>query len=373
MTKSVNDQSESSDPLAAAWAVETKPIETDEDRLEQLLNYLSDHVEGNSSLSVGTPWGKTPEEVAELRREANTRGARMPDTIVHSSMLVLGSGANHTLPYIAYAKGKVRNRDEVIDDVPVRIFTPTNPTGAVVIAAHGGSFWMGNGELRDNSFSPTCGALAERSGAVVVDVDYRLAPEHPMPAAAKDIATVVNAISSGALDLSSDLGGSFVEPLIVFGNSSGGNAAVNSLSFIRDDIDVALLLDKPAVDLRGAPGGMLREIFGTEDSSDPMVSPVLADVPGGLRVHVQSALKEDVVLPPDAFVEKVEQAGGTVSRSFFMSTHLVATPTVQREQITDSARFILEVTGTHRDLADDDEGIYDKEAVDRDNEKSWKK
>lgn len=370
MSNNAGNQADSSDPLAAAWAMEPKPIETDSERLEQLVNYLEDHVEAYNSLSAPPPWGKPAEEVAELRREANIRGSRMPDSIVHSSILVLGSGANHTLPYVAYAQNKVQNRDALVGNIPVRIFTPTNPTGAVMVAAHGGAFWMGNGELRDNSFGPTCGALAERSGAVVVDVDYRLAPEHPMPAAAEDIAAVASAIDSGELDLSSDLGRPQVGPLILFGNSSGGNAVVNSLKFLDNNLDVALLLDKPALDLRGAPGIMLKEIFGTEDSSDPLVSPVLSDVLEGLRVHIQSAIKDGVVRPADEYVEKISAAGGKATTSAFMATHLVAEPTVQRQQITDAAKFILEVTGTDRDLPADAEGEYDKEAVDRHNEDS---
>src|SRR5699024_4630127 len=86
----------------------------------------------------------------------------------------------------------------VAGDVPVRVFVPTEPTGAVVVAAHGGAWWMGDGTSRDGVFGPDCAALAQRSGAVVVDVDFRLAPEHPMPAAAEDLAAVVRWVAAQA-------------------------------------------------------------------------------------------------------------------------------------------------------------------------------
>src|SRR5262249_19759485 len=69
-------------------------------------------------------------------------------------------------------------------DVPVRIYRPANSTGLVpgLLYIHGGGFTLGD----LNSEHPICLRLAEEVGCVIVSVDYRLAPEHPFPAAPED-------------------------------------------------------------------------------------------------------------------------------------------------------------------------------------------
>ncbi len=70
-------------------------------------------------------------------------------------------------------------------DVPVRVYTPAESVGAgrgVLLWLHGGGWVIGDLDTAD----ATCRALANRSGAVVVSVDYRLAPEHRSPAALED-------------------------------------------------------------------------------------------------------------------------------------------------------------------------------------------
>jgi len=119
-----------------------------------------------------------------------------------------------------------RVEDRTIDgpggSIPLRIYTPSRDGSLpVVVYFHGGGWVIGDIESHDR----TCRALANRSGCVVVSVDYRLAPEHKFPAAAEDAyaATVWVAEHAGALDAD---GGR----LAVAGDSAGGNlAAVVSL------------------------------------------------------------------------------------------------------------------------------------------------
>jgi acetyl esterase len=61
-------------------------------------------------------------------------------------------------------------------EIPLRIYTPIlkDPAGTLLVWFHGGGFVLGDLETAD----PTCRALAEKSGAVVISVDYRLCPEH---------------------------------------------------------------------------------------------------------------------------------------------------------------------------------------------------
>nr|WP_120492809.1 alpha/beta hydrolase [Corynebacterium lactis] len=351
------------------------PVTTDEGKLQQLIEWLEEHVSAYSYIGEVAPLGASAEELQAARDSVNARGARMPDEIVHGSMMVLGAAVNHTSPYVAYANGTVDVEDTVVGDVPVRIFTPEEPTGSVVVAAHGGGFWMGNGALRDNAFAANMAALAARSGAIVVDVDYKLAPEHKVETASDDIAVVIEAVAAGTVNLG-DKGARPINadnPVVVYGVSSGGHNAVRAASKVSYSIPIALLLVSPALDLRGAPDSWLAEFFGTKDETSIEVSPGLHAPERPLQVHVQSATKDTVVRPATDYLAKVREAGGETSTSLFLATHQVATPTVQREQITDAARFILEVTHTERDLPADPAGEYDKEAIDRQNEESWGK
>ena len=65
-------------------------------------------------------------------------------------------------------------------DVPVRVYTPEAAVGGdapLLLWLHGGGWVIGDLDTAD----ATAAALANRSGAVVVSVDYRLAPEHTVP------------------------------------------------------------------------------------------------------------------------------------------------------------------------------------------------
>ncbi len=76
--------------------------------------------------------------------------------------------------------------DESVGDVPIRIYrNDAEPTGLVVYF-HGGGFVIGSIGLMDN----VARELAHASGAVVVSVGYRLAPEHPFPAGLEDCLSV---------------------------------------------------------------------------------------------------------------------------------------------------------------------------------------
>src|ERR1700761_3139706 len=77
--------------------------------------------------------------------------------------------------------------DSVIAGVPVRIFTPPNrkgPPDAVLLNLHGGGFMVDSGSLTENI------PIAAQTGMTVVAALYRLAPEHPYPAAVDDAAAV---------------------------------------------------------------------------------------------------------------------------------------------------------------------------------------
>ena len=107
-------------------------------------------------------------------------------------------------------------------EVPVRIYTPDAPAPRPVIAFfHGGGFVICSVETHDG----LARRLANALGAVVVSVEYRLAPEARCPAAAEDCYAATQWIHEHAAELEAD-----PDRLIVAGDSAGGNlAAVVSL------------------------------------------------------------------------------------------------------------------------------------------------
>lgn len=167
--------------------------------------------------------------------------------------------------------------------VPVRLYRSQGAgvTGAVHIHLHGGGWWMGSIQTADAMARELAGGL----GMSVLSVDYRLAPEHPWPAAAEDTYEVL-----------SWLAGTY-DSISVGGESAGANLAAVVALMARDRGGprlVAQWLDVPAVDLR-LPEDESMRLYGTgfglervqlpmivdwygADPTHPYVSPLLADL-----------------------------------------------------------------------------------------------
>jgi acetyl esterase len=118
------------------------------------------------------------------------------------------------------------------NEIPVRIYRPLNPAPGprpLVVYFHGGGFVFG--ALRMGDWM--CGSVAAGVGAVVVSVDYRLAPTHRFPAAVEDCYAALtwaakNAADLGAADVGT--GGS----LGVMGESAGGTLSAVMTLLARD-------------------------------------------------------------------------------------------------------------------------------------------
>lgn len=124
------------------------------------------------------------------------------------------------------------SEDRVIEgpggDLPVRIYRPPSaengPVG-VVVFFHGGGFVAGDLDTHDG----TARQHAVDADAVVVSVDYRLAPEHPFPAAAEDALAATEWVAAHAGELGGD-----PARLAVAGDSAGGNLAAVVAQLARD-------------------------------------------------------------------------------------------------------------------------------------------
>jgi acetyl esterase len=177
-------------------------------------------------------------------------------------------------------------------DVPIRVYTPNLPDGAaptgIVLFTHGGGFVVGDLDSHDGS----CRMLANRSGAVVVAVDYRLAPEASAPAALEDSVAAL----TWAVEHRAELGATN-DKVAVAGDSAGGNLAALLCLRSRDlsGPEIAFqLLVYPCTDLSlGHPSiiengeghlltrtGMewfMAHYLGNVDPKDPTVSPLFVD------------------------------------------------------------------------------------------------
>ena len=128
-------------------------------------------------------------------------------------------------------------------DVPVRIYRPHRAQGAIVWL-HGGGFVMGDLDTEH----PWAARIADGSGAVVISVGYRLAPEHRFPAALDDAYAVLTWTAEHAAELGID-----PERIAVGGHSAGAGLAAAVALRARDQHGPPIrfqLLNQPGLDDR---------------------------------------------------------------------------------------------------------------------------
>ncbi|KAB7758053.1 MULTISPECIES: alpha/beta hydrolase [Mycobacteriaceae] len=131
--------------------------------------------------------------------------------------------------------------------IPVRIYRAGGRAVPAVLFCHSGGFVLGNLDT-DHRW---CLELARAVGCAVVSVDYRLAPEHPYPAAFDDVAAVLEWIADHAAALDVD-----AQRIAVAGNSAGGGLAalVAQASAVGALPPVVFqLLHQPVLDDRPTP------------------------------------------------------------------------------------------------------------------------
>lgn len=224
-------------------------------------------------------------------------------------------------------------RDTRASGVPVRIYRPGDGRGLLpaVAFAHAGGWVLGDLETHDE----VCRYLSTALPAVVVAVDYRLAPEHVYPAAFEDYWTVVRWLAGHACELGGD-----PERLIVAGDSAGGNMALGAALRARDEGGPRIAAQAaayPATDMTlgyGSVPGRSYEKYGEgygltaktlawfaetylpnpADRGTPAVSPLLADDLTGLPPAVIATAEYDPLSSEGAgYAERLRAAGIPVS------------------------------------------------------------
>jgi epsilon-lactone hydrolase len=197
----------------------------------------------------------------------------------------------------AAAMGGVPTAEITVDGVEPR---------HVVLYFHGGVYVMGDAFLAADLASQ----VGRRTRAKVISVDYRLAPEHPYPAAVDDALAAYEALLQG---------GTAPEDIVFAGESAGGGLAVATLVNVRDrglPLPAAALAMSPYADLtlagttletkgkadrllsREALEARIADYTAGQDAALPLISPIFADLTGLPPLIIQAGTHE--VLLDDA-------------------------------------------------------------------------
>jgi acetyl esterase len=205
-----------------------------------------------------------------------------------------------------------------------RLFLPTTaPSDAVIVFFHGGAFVFGDLETHD----ALCRQLAIASGVTVVSVDYRLAPEHPYPAALEDAAAAViwvrSTLKPKRVGLAGDSAGAqlAVATALV---SAANNSPVQAIGLLYPCLDPSR---RSASQMRFGEGHMLTGAFldwawsaygGEGDhSGDPLFDLTRADLSSLPPTAVITAGHDPLRDEGLQFVDRARAAGVEVSAEHF--------------------------------------------------------
>ena len=210
--------------------------------------------------------------------------------------------------------------------IPIRVYRPTLEQDLpALVYFHGGGFVICNLDTHDR----LCRNLANASGAVVVSVDYRLAPEHKFPAAAEDAYAATCYVAEHAAEFGVD-----PNRIAVGGDSAGGNLATVVALMARDrggpSLKFQLLIypvvdvddDSPSMREYGHDHFLTREsmdwfiesyIGREEDRRSPYASPWYAsDLRGLPAAMVITAECDPLCDQGEAYARKLQSAGVAV-------------------------------------------------------------
>lgn len=217
--------------------------------------------------------------------------------------------------------GDLSFADETVGGVPAVRVTVPGSNGKVVLYMHGGGYVIGSAQ----GYRGLAGEVARAAGMDALVLDYRLAPEHPFPAAVDDTVAAYRALLAGGLAASD---------VVLAGDSAGGGLALATLVALRDGGDplpAAALLISPWADLTGTAGSIegkraedpsltpegleacALHYLGQGDRRHPLASPVFADLSGLPPLLVQVGSIE-ILLDDSLAIAANAGAAGTMVR-----------------------------------------------------------
>ncbi|GJD49472.1 Carboxylesterase NlhH [Methylobacterium crusticola] len=206
--------------------------------------------------------------------------------------------------------------------LPARLYVPhAGPAGPGLLFLHGGGFVAGDLDSHDG----LCRALAAEAGVRVLALDYRLAPEHPFPAALEDAAAALAWLAEAGAGL-----GIEAARLAVGGDSAGAGIAASLCARARDRGGPAIagqVLLCPVLDAAGEGGSrvafaeghgldqatLARDVAayaGSRDPRDPAISPLRATAFAGLPPALIHTAACDLVRDDGAaYADRLAAAG----------------------------------------------------------------
>jgi monoterpene epsilon-lactone hydrolase len=168
--------------------------------------------------------------------------------------------------------------------VPTRVYRPAEALPGMILFAHGGGFTLGSAA----SHGHVAGWLAQAVRRPVAIFDYRLAPEHPFPAALDDYAAMfrwaqAQGNAPAQIGLAGDSAGANLSLSLVANSDVPRPAAIAALS-PSTDLAGYLALDPAAIPDKSVDAGAIAEGFrlylGTTPADHPRASPNFADLSG---------------------------------------------------------------------------------------------
>ena len=264
-------------------------------------------------------------------------------------------------PIFSRALARVVSEPIDLGGVPGRSFVPrADVSGAVVLYLHGGAYEICSVHTHRELIARITRAAKSRTLAI----DYRLAPEHPFPAAVDDCYAAYRALLASGVD---------PRQLVLAGDSAGGALALAVLLRARDAGDplpAGAALLSPAVDLAIDGAGLspnerydylTREMFrawgtsylGGADPHHPWAAPLHANLAGLPPLLLQVGGAELLLDPVTLFAERARAAGVDatldVHPGMIPVWHMFATLAPEcRRAIRDIGTFIRRVVDVTR-------------------------
>lgn len=305
-----------------------------------------------------TTTGQLDPQAQALLNQMASADATPPKTIEESRQ-----GYRAVIPLAGEPESvnKVENREisGPAGKIPVRIYTPSSSKNLpILVYFHGGGFTAGDLDTHDTPLR----ALANRAGCIIVSVAYRLAPEHPFPAAPEDAYAATKWVAKHAQEIGGD-----PKRIAVGGDSAGGDLAAVVSLMARDRRGPAIMYqvllypdtdltestaswmefadtNKPIITRDGKLASIAMYVPKDVDIKNPYVSPLyaqdLSKLPPAFVVTGEFDPQRD---EGEAYAAKLKQAGvPVVSKRYNGMIHGF----FQMAGVLDAGKQVIEETAT---------------------------